>query len=314
MMSVPKYDEMYREFLEILSDGNSYKISDIRKQLADKLCLSTDDLKEMLPSGKQPLFNNRVNWTCTYLKQADLIENTARGIYHLTDLGAKILSENPERIDNNFLSQFETFRNYISHPSGEKSEPTDNPNQIGSSISLHSQTPQDTLEEAYKKINDTLAEDILSEVMKQTPTFFEHLVVKLLTKMGYGGFLKDSGVVTQRSGDEGIDGIIREDKLGFDMIYIQAKRWEQNSTIGRPAVQGFVGALAGKGATKGLFITTAKFTKEAKEYVSQQHATKIVLVDGVTLAKLMIEYNVGVSIEATYEVKKIDSDFFNDAF
>ena len=171
-------------------------------------------------------------------------------------------------------------------------------------------TPQDVLDEAFQQINTTLADDLLSEVMKQPPAFFEHLVVKLLMQMGYGGSVDNAGTVIGQTGDEGIDGIIREDKLGFSLIYIQAKRWDYDKTVGRPEIQKFVGALAGQGASKGLFITTAKFTKEACQYAEKQHTTKVVLVDGTALAKLMIEYNLGVSTEATYEIKRIDSDFF----
>ena len=180
-------------------------------------------------------------------------------------------------------------------------------------IVVSSESPQDILDDAYNQINAALIDDVLSEVMKQSPLFFEHLVIKLLTQMGYGGSLEDAGTVTRTSGDEGIDGMIREDKLGFDQIYIQAKRWDRNSTVGRPELQKFVGALAGQGASKGLFITTAQFTKEAKEYANKQHTTKNVLVDGTSLAKLMIEYNIGVSVETTYSIKKIDSDFFDDS-
>lgn len=175
---------------------------------------------------------------------------------------------------------------------------------------VSSKTPQDILDEAFQQINTTLADDLLSEIMKQPPAFFEHLVVKLLTQMGYGGSVDDAGTVIGQTGDEGIDGIIREDKLGFSLIYIQAKRWDCDKTVGRPEIQKFVGALAGQGASKGLFITTAKFTKEARQYAEKQHTTKVVLVDDTTLAKLMIEYDLGVSTEATYEIKRIDSDFF----
>ncbi|MDR2943484.1 MAG: restriction endonuclease [Methanosarcinales archaeon] len=171
--------------------------------------------------------------------------------------------------------------------------------------------PQDLLDKAFQKINSDLADELLSEIILQSPAFFERLVVRLLEKMGYGG-LKDSSEIVGKSGDEGIDGIIREDKLGFDLIYIQAKKWDMDSTIGRPEIQKFVGALAGQGATKGLFITTAKFSKEAIDYAKKQHTTKVILVDGRLLTELMIEHNFGVTIENIYEVKRVDSDFFSD--
>lgn len=318
-MAIPKYDEMYREFLDTLSDGNSHKISEIRDSLAIIFNVSNDERKELLPSGKQPLFNNRVNWTSSYLKQAGLIENSSRGVYRITDSGKKVLSSSITQIDNNVLLNFESFKEFLSRNVSASSAPAINisttiqdKSSMQQQLVVSSESPQDILDDAYNKINAALIDDVLSEVMEQSPVFFENLVVKLLTQMGYGGSLEGAGTVTRTSGDEGIDGIIREDKLGFNLIYIQAKRWDRSSTVGRPELQKFVGALAGQGATKGLFITTAQFTKEAKEYANKQHTTKIVLVDGVALAKLMIEYNVGVSVETTYSIKKIDSDFFDD--
>lgn len=258
---------------------------------------------ELLPSGRQAVFDNRVGWAGTYLKKAGLVDRPARGKYQLTSLGRKVLEQAPPAIDNHYLSQFETFRQFIGE-NDDSSVPSASPDS--------GQSPQDTLDAAYQKINAALADDILSEIMKQSPAFFERLVVKLLRNMGYGGSLEDSGEVVGQSGDEGIDGIIREDKLGFSSIYIQAKRWERDKAIGRPEIQKFVGALAGQGASKGLFITTAQFTKEAHQYVRKQHTTKVVLVDGQMLAKLMIEYNLGVSIETVYEIKRIDSDYFSE--
>lgn len=314
-MAIPKYDEMYREFLDALSDGKAHKIGEIRDKLAAAFNVTEEERKIMLPSGQQPVFNNKVTWTSSYLKSAGLIENVSRGVYHITDVGRSVLNTNPTKIDNDFLLRFDSFKDFLSIDgaanTGAKkhSSKTDLPTQ---EVKLSSESPQDILEDAYDRINAALVDDVLSEIMKQTPVFFEHLVVKLLTQMGYGGSIEDAGMVTRTSGDEGIDGIIREDKLGFSTIYIQAKRWDRKSTVGRPELQKFVGALAGQGATKGLFITTAQFTKEAKEYANKQHTTKIVLVDGVTLAKLMIEYNIGVSVETTYAIKRIDSDFFSE--
>lgn len=310
-MAIPKYDEMYREFLDVLSDNQPHKISEIRDSVANIFKLTDDERRQLLQSGKQPLFNNRVNWTCCYLKQANLVENTSRGIYQITEAGKKVILENPQHIDNAFLSRYESFKQFI-NPTNNSTDLKNTECNSYNKSSLLSQTPQDILDEAYQKINSTLADDVLAEIMQQTPVFFENLVVKLLTAMGYGGSIEDSGTVTQATGDEGIDGIIREDKLGFSKIYIQAKRWDPKSSVGRPEIQKFVGALAGQGANKGLFITTAQFTKEAKEYVKKQLVTKVVLIDGNALSKLMIEYNVGVSVESTYYIKRIDSDFFED--
>lgn len=302
-MSIPKYDEMYRAFLDCLADGQAHKSKEVKDIVAGVFDISAIEREEMLPSGKQPLFDNRIGWTRTYLKKAGLIQSPSRGVYIITPIGLQVLAENPQKIDNLYLQRFESFREFLS----PNSDGTTTPTHVAT---LSSQTPQDILDDAFKQINATLVDDILAEVMKQTPLFFEHLVVKLLTQMGYGGSVENAGTVIGQSGDEGIDGIIREDKLGFSLIYIQAKRWDCDKTVGRPEIQKFVGALAGQGAAKGLFITTAKFTKEARQYAEKQHTTKIVLVDGPALAKLMIEYNLGVSTEATYRIKRIDTDFF----
>lgn len=302
-MSIPKYDEMYRAFLNCLADGQAHKSKEVKDIVASVFAVSEKEREEMLPSGKQPLFDNRIGWTRTYLKKAGLVQSPSRGVYIITPAGKQVLAENPPHIDNLYLQRFESFRMFVSPNSDEIAAPSH-------VTTVSSQTPQDILDDAFKQINATLVDDILAEVMKQPPSFFEHLVVKLLTQMGYGGSIENAGSVIGKTGDEGIDGIIREDKLGFSLIYIQAKRWDCDKTVGRPEIQKFVGALAGQGAAKGLFITTAKFTKEARQYAEKQHTTKVVLVDGTTLAKLMIEYNLGVSVETTYKIKRIDSDFF----
>lgn len=304
-MSIPKYDEMYREFLDCLADGQAHKSKEVKDIVAKRLSISAKEREELLPSGKQALFDNRIGWTRTYLKKAGLVQSPARGIYVLTPAGKQVLLENPAKIDNTYLQRFESFRNFVSADQSEENEGMNVP-------TVSSQTPQDVLDDAFRKINQTLCDDLLAEIVKQSPAFFEHLVIKLLTQMGYGGTVEHAGEVIGQSGDEGIDGIIREDKLGFNLIYIQAKRWDCDATVGRPEIQKFVGALAGQGASKGLFITTAKFTKEARQYAEKQHTTKVVLVDGQTLARLMIEYNLGVSTEATYRIKRIDTDFFSD--
>lgn len=303
-MAIPKYDEMYRVFLECLVDMQPHRSREVRERIAARLSVSAAERKELLPSGQQAIFDNRVGWTRTYLKKAGLITSPSRGVCQLTEQGRRVLDSNPAVIDNAFLEQFESFRQFMhAEPTPAKRTVTDD--QDG-------QTPQDAFDLAYQKINHALADDLLAEIMKQTPAFFEKLVVSLLENMGYGGSVENAGVVVGQTGDEGIDGIIREDKLGFSLIYIQAKRWDRTTSIGRPEIQKFVGALAGQGASKGLFITTAQFTREAREYAKKQHTTKVVLVDGEALAKLMIEYNLGVSTEAVYQIKRLDSDFFSD--
>lgn len=302
-MAIPKYNEMYRLFLDCLKDGQPHKSQEIKKVIAAAMSVTEEEQKKLLPSGKQAIFDNRIGWTSTYLKKAGLIDSPSRGVFVITTEGSKLLAENPAVINNNLLMRYESFRLFK------------NPNANGNDIPVADNTedtPQDLLDNAFKMINTNLADELLAEIMKQQSSFFEALVVKLLEKMGYGGSLKDAGTVVGQSGDEGIDGIIREDKLGFNLIYIQAKRWDINKSIGRPEIQKFVGALAGQGATKGLFITTAQFSNEALAYAKKQHTTKVILVDGVMLTNLMIEYNLGVSTETVYEIKRIDTDFFSD--
>lgn len=308
-MAIPKYDEMYRAFLECLSDMEPHQTKDVRDKIAERFSVSEEERKIPLPSGRQMLFDNRVGWTATYLRKAGLIASQKRGVYLLTEEGKRVLhTDSSVVIDNAYLERYEAFKKFKDATPAQgtlKKAETKIENSDG-------QTPQDTFDLAYQQINHALADDLLSEIMEQSPSFFERLVVQLLENMGYGGSVENAGLVVGQTGDEGIDGIIREDKLGFSLIYIQAKRWDRATTIGRPEIQKFVGALAGQGASKGLFITTAQFTKEAREYVKKQHTTKVVLVDGESLAKLMIEYNLGVSTEAVYQIKRLDSDFFND--
>ena len=302
-MAIPKYDEMYRAFMDCLADMQVHKSKEVKELLAAKFQISDEERHILLPSGHRPIFDNRVGWTRTYLKKAGLIDSPSRGAYQLTQTGKQVLVEDPPVLDNHYLEQFDSFCQFIGSDSSVPAQ---------SLPALSGDSPQDILDDAYQKINDALYDDLLAEIMKQTPAFFEALVVKLLERMGYGGSLENAGMVVGQSGDEGIDGIIREDKLGFSLIYIQAKRWELLQTIGRPEIQRFVGALAGQGASKELFITTARFTREAREYADKQHTTKVVLVDGHMLAKLMLEYNLGVSTEMTYEIKRIHTDFFSD--
>lgn len=303
-MAIPKYDEMYREFLLCLADGEAHKNLDIRDFVFDSKGVTESDKKVYLSNGTQLLCSNRIGWTKTYLKKAGLIESLPHGMTRLTEEGKRVVSNIPSTIDNSFLNQYESFREFR------------NRNHVGNNIQETSSntanlSPLDMLEKSYNELSETLADEILSEIVKASPDFFEHLVVTLLQKMGYGGNISNSGQVVGGTGDEGIDGIIKEDKLGFDVIYIQAKRWDVNQSISRPEVQKFVGALAGQGASKGLFITTAKFSQQAIDYAKKQHTTKVVLVDGTTLSKLMIKYDIGVSTVSAYKVKRIDSDFFD---
>ena len=299
-MAIPRHNEMYLHFLQFLGDGQTHPISDIINHLAKKMGVTEEERKVMLSSGVTSKFGSRVGWARTYLGKAGLVETVKRGVLAISVEGKRVLASNPVMIDDEYLMQYEGFREFKMPPNGK-------PATLAAASDL---TPQDELEEAFQKINSALATELLSEIMQQKPEFFESLVVQLLVKMGYGGSISDAGKVLGKTGDEGIDGVVREDKLGFDLIYIQAKRWDLGSSIGRPEIQKFVGALAGAGAAKGLFITTANFTKDAYAYAEKQHTTKVVLVDGKILANLMIEYNLGVSTQIAYELKRVDTDFF----
>jgi restriction system protein len=294
LMPIPKYNEMYRPFLELMKDKHTHNLAEIKKYIKDWLQLSDDEVKMQLPSGRKSVFTNRVGWASTYLKKAGLIRNVCRGSFTITESGLEVIKENPPIINNSYLMKFPSFEQFKKPTSG-------NP------IIDDFDTPDDTLEEAFAKINENLADDLLNEIMKISPRAFEQMIIDLLSKMGYGSF-ENAGMTTPKSGDEGIDGIIMEDKLGFDLIYTQAKQWNLKRTVGRPEVQSFVGAISGKDG-KGLFVTTTTFSKEAIEYARHQH---IILIDGGKLTKLMIEHNFGVRIEKTFEIKSVDTDIFND--
>lgn len=301
-MSVPKFFEFFSVFLKSIKDGELHSAKEVREIIATKMSLSDADRAEMLPSGKQSTFNNRVAWARTYLDKAGLIETPIRGKYRITEKGLSALASG-EKIDLKFLEKSEEFKNF--HNTTKLI--------IDESISVEkNESPMEILDVAFQQVNATLASQLMDEVMKLSSAEFERLVVKLLLRMGYGSGIDNAGMVTQQSNDGGIDGIIKEDQLGFSHIYIQAKQWAVEQTVSKPEIQKFVGALQGQQAQKGLFITTAKFSKGASDYVNNLLGAKVVLVDGVALTRLMIKHNVGVSIEEVYEVKKIDTDFFTD--
>ena len=296
-MSLPTHYEFHKPILEYIRDGRDYNMKSIRDEMVKKFSITESETREMLPSGRQTRLMNRIYWAKAYLKHAGLIDGT-RNFFHITQEGLNVLKENPKIIDQRYLLQFKAFRDFVGVSENDNSP---------ENVKNVEENPDDIFEEAFQKINDALAEDILNEVIKVSPAVFEQMVIDLLSKMGYGAF-ENAGKVTAVSGDEGIDGVIMEDKLGFSLIYIQAKRWDTDKSVGRPEIQGFVGAIAGKGG-KGLFVTTAKFSKQAVDYANRQH---IILIDGIKLAKLMIEYNFGVTVRKTFEIKSIDTDLFNE--
>ncbi len=305
-MTIPDYQSIMLPILRLAGDGQPHKFRDAVEQLAEDFALSNDERSEMLPSGTAFLFDNRVGWARTYLKQAGLLESQRRGIFSITGKGKQLLAENPPSIDVALLDRFPDFREFRTRRRDRQI--TEGTSQPQLPLPAEADTPEDSLAGAYNNLRKSLEEDLLEQVFASTPSFFEQLVVDLLVKMGYGGSRRDAGKAIGQSG-EGIDGIINEDKLGLDVIYIQAKRWALDKTIGRPEIQKFAGALQGKRAKKGVFITTASFTKEAEDFADFIDS-RIILIDGARLVTLMVDHNVGVATVGTYEVKKIDTDYF----
>jgi restriction system protein len=300
-MVIPDYQSVMLPLLKYARDGKEHRIRDAVEKLAEEFRLSEEERNELLPSGQQAVFKNRVGWASTYLKKAGLLDSGKKGYFSITRRGLDALRENPLSIDVNFLKRYEEFNEFRNQ--GKQIEIIDLDKREPENLD-----PKETLEIAYQKLHNELVSEILSIIKKCSPDFFESLVVDVLTKMGYGGSRADAGKAVGKSHDGGIDGIIKEDRLGLDVIYIQAKRWE--GTVTRPEIQKFAGALIGKKAKKGVFITTSGFSKEAIEYADL--TGNIVLVEGEMLARLMIEYGVGVSKVKSYDVKKMDTDYFEE--
>lgn len=301
-MSIPDYQTIMLPLLRRLGDGAERSMRELIDSLAVEFRLTEEERKQLLPSGQQPVFDNRVGWARTYLLKAGLLESPRRGIVRITERGRHVLDQKPEQIDNDFLSQFEEFRDFRSRTRETVKRET----PLEPSMNA---TPVESLEREYGRLREELAEELLQLVKKSSPRFFERLVVHLLVAMGYGGSHHEAAKAVGQAGDEGIDGVINEDRLGLDVVYIQAKRWE--APVGRPEIQKFVGALQGKRARKGIFITTSTFSKDATEYANRID-TKIVLIDGRELVNLMIDYDVGVVTQITYKLKRIDHDFFEE--
>ncbi len=300
-MAVPKYDEMMLPYLHTLSDGQEHRNADVAEALAEVFGLSVDDRREMLPSGRQQVYVNRAGWARTYLYKAGLIEKTRRGWYRITDMGFAVLEQNPQKIDKNYLMQFPSFVEFQNRDNSVDAT-TENTDTSGD-------TPEDLLASSYVDLRRKLEQDLLERIRENSPQFFEALVIDLMLAMGYGGSRQDAGQALGRSGDGGIDGVIKEDRLGLNNIYIQAKRWEH--TVGRPDVQAFSGALDMFRANRGVFITTSQFSSEALDFV-ERIGKKIVLIDGDYLAELMIDYTVGVTTKATYVVYEVDENYFDN--
>lgn len=303
-MAVPRFDAFFLPFLKCIADGEIHWITALAEEIADHMQLTAEDRAERLPSGQTSRYRNRIGWTRTYLSNAGLIESPERGKWRITPRGSEVLAENPDHIDVDYLMQFPEFQEFSTR---KKSFPR----TTDKGSSAPDSTPEELLEESHLTLKENVKDELLRKVKAAPPEFFESLVVELLVKLGYGGSREDAGRTIGGTGDGGVDGVINEDRLGLDVVCIQAKRWE--NTVGRPVVQAFAGSLEGVRARKGVVITTSDFSKGAHEYVSQIEK-RIVLIDGGQLVELMFENNIGVSPITAYEVKRVDSDYFEESY
>jgi restriction system protein len=304
-MAIPDYETLMLPLLRLAADANGQEVPlpGAVGKLADQFNLTDEERQELLPSGGTFKFSSRVSWARTYLQKAGLLESTRRGHFRITDRGWSVLKTKPDHINGELLSQFEEFREFQGKKRDRRPEQT-------TASSISAETPIESLGTQYERLREALVSDLLERVKKCSPQFFERLVILLLVQMGYGGSLKDAGQAIGKTKDGGIDGVIREDKLGLANIYVQAKRWT-DKPVGSPDIDQFAGALSKRKATKGIFITTSTFTKDALASV-REYSSRIVLIDGIQLAGYMIDHGVGVSVMSTYEIKKIDSDFFEE--
>ncbi len=302
-MAVPDFQSFFKPLLELAADGKEHSVREAREIIARDMTLSEPDLAELLPSGTQTKFDNRVAWAKSYFVQAKILESTRRGYFRITDRGRALLAKGYPRIDIRILDQYPEFVEFHSANRDTESQ------TLSEVAPTQTETPEEILQKAHQNIRNELGAELLNRVKSNSPRFFESLVVDLMIAMGYGGSRVDAGKALGQTGDEGVDGIIKEDRLGLDIIYLQAKRWE--GTVGRPEIQRFVGALHGKRARKGVFITTGRFSEDALDYVNTIDP-KVTLIDGRNLANLMIDFNLGTTTAANYELKRIDSDYFGE--
>lgn len=332
-MPIPNYQTLMLPLLRISADGKEHRISDVIGRLAEEFGLTDEERQITIPSGNEPKFNNKTHWAKTYLSQAGLLELTRRAHFRITDRGRGVLSANPEKIDNKFLDQFPEFRSFKARsrtplPTSLDSVlppvkvPTSLSSQLVSEVAdptmvavsdaiLDAETPDEILRMTSRTIEATLAKQLIDRILLAPPVFFENLIVTLLIAMGYGGSRENAGRAIGKSGDGGIDGVIDQDPLGLDRVYIQAKRYKADSGVGAPDIQAFSGSLGANKASKGIFVTTSYFTKAASQF-AEKHQYKLVLVDGEQLASLMIRHNVGVRVDDTIYIKKLDEDFFGE--
>jgi restriction system protein len=308
-MTLPDYQTLMLPVLKLAAEAET-RAPDVEEHIASEMGLPAEERDQLLPSGKQRVLHNRIHWAKFYMSKAGLIESTRRGYFVATNAGRELLATNPTRIDNDLLNQYPGFREF------RQGEGTPSLGELGP-LAQHagirtSATPVEQIEAAYLELQTALQVELLDRILRNSPGFFEGVIVELLLAMGYGGSYRNAAQQLGRTGDGGVDGVISEDRLGLDRIYVQAKRYKPESSVGRPDVQAFVGSLVGFGATKGVFVTTSTFSPQATAFV-QHLPQRIILIDGATLASLMIEHNVGVRVSRTIEFKRLDEDFFSDS-
>ena len=304
-MTIPDFQTTMQPLLTVVKDGQVHQFRDVIEKVKDHFQLTDEELQQKIPSGKQTLIKNRVSWARTYLTKAGLLESPARGMTQITQRGLDALAQTAQPVRTKYLGQFPEFLAFHSAKSPSTNKAIHHSDDNGSQS-----TPEEKLEEANAELNKALTDELLDTIKSASPDFFEQLVVDLMLSMGYGGSRKEAGQATQYTADGGIDGIIKEDILGLDMIYLQAKRYSE-STVGRPEIQKFAGALDMQRAKKGVFISTSRFSNDAREFVGMIEK-RIILIDGSELASLMVEHDLGVSTKQVYDIKQIDSDYFNE--
>jgi restriction system protein len=314
-MAIPDYQTLMLPVLRLASEGEK-RVGDVTDRIADEFSLSANEREELLPSGRQRVLHNRIHWAKFYMSKAGLIASPGRGRWIATEAGRLLLAGNPARIDLDMLMQYPSFREFYESsrtpapPNSNSAETLDTVRPIRPAGGQQAVTPEEQIDAAYRAIDSALRAELLDRIVQNSPAFFEQLIVDLLVAMGYGGSLKNATAQLGRSGDGGVDGVVNEDRLGLDRVYVQAKRYGE-TTVGRPDVQAFVGSLVGLGANKGVFVTTSQFSPQAKEFVKHL-SQRVILLDGQQLAELMIEHGVGVRTSRIVEFKRLDEDFFSE--
>lgn len=306
-MTIPDYQSLMLPVLQVAAQGET-RVPVAAEKIADAIGLTADEREEMLPSGKQRLLHNRVHWAKFYMSKAGLIDSPKRGVFVASPIGKALLATNPAQIDVDLLRTYPAFVEF--YAASSQSAAADAVPSAAAATSSSS-TPEEQIDAAHSVLSSALKADLLARILEQSPTFFERVIVDLLVGMGYGGSHENAAMRLGKSGDGGIDGVIDEDRLGLDRICVQAKRYAPHVAVGRPEVQGFVGSLEGVGASKGVFVTTSVFSKQATDYVKALQK-RVILIDGKRLAELMIEFGVGVRVSRIVEVKRLDEDFFSE--